>query len=190
MPSRTRKAPAAVVAAAVAVVMALTGCSLTGNSEHIVFAVASGFTQGGLSNTKDVINIGVPGLKNISGNTVKLSSVVLVSPPRALKVVSTTAYLYSQTRSGIGITHGNYLKNCKQLTPYAVSDVSAKEHSWSHWLVVIAVKITKPGKYYLGRVKINYLRNGNPGWQYQNLYTTLTITQAGKSTKPGFDGCP
>ena len=39
-------------------------------------------------------------------------------------------------------------------------------------------------------MKIYYTAGGQRGWQYQNLFATITVTAARPGTKPWFDGCP
>jgi hypothetical protein len=102
-----------------------------------------------------------------------------------------TAYRYSQTVTGLGIEHGNLLANCRQtLTPYPVTDVIAGPHSDSGWLVIVALSFAEPGRYRIDRVRIDYTMNGQRGWQYQNLNTTIVVSAARKGTRPRFDGCP
>ena len=61
--------------------------------------------------------------------------------------------------------------------------------AFASWLVVIAVTVARPGRYYLGRAKISYTTGGQNGWQYQNLNTTLYVHAAPPGAKPWFDGC-
>ena len=55
-------------------------------------------------------------------------------------------------------------------------------------LAVRALRFNKPGRYSLGRVKISYETNGQEGWQYEHLNTTVTVQAARRETKPHFEG--
>lgn len=80
---------------------------------------------------------------------------------------------------------------CRQRDkPYPVTDAVTSPHSDSNWYVVIAIIFATPGRYQLGRAKILYTSDGQRGWQYQNLDTTVVITAARKGAKPAFSGCP
>jgi hypothetical protein len=50
--------------------------------------------------------------------------------------------------------------------------------------LVIAMTFAKPRRYYLGRAKIYYSIDGQQGWQYEYLGTTLDIAALRKDTKP------
>jgi hypothetical protein len=169
----------------------VAGCSgSAGGGERVVFRVASGFSQGGPATTADVIDVGVGALRNVTGHSVRLRKISLVAEPEAV-TAQMTAYRYSQTVTGLGIEHGNLLAHCRRsLTPYPVTDVIAGPHSDSGWLVIIALRFAEPGRYRLDRVRIDYTTNGQPGWQYQNLNTTIVVSAARKGTRPRFDGCP
>ncbi|HEY1967899.1 MAG TPA: hypothetical protein VGH89_08120, partial [Pseudonocardia sp.] len=52
----------------------------------------------------------------------------------------------------------------------------------SPWFVVIAFTISKPGRYFLGKVRIDYTTDGHKGWQYQDIGTTMVI---GNPPDPG-----
>jgi hypothetical protein len=41
------------------------------------------------------------------------------------------------------------------------------------WIVMLALQFSKPGRYYLSQIRINYLADGKPGWQDQNLHLTI-----------------
>jgi len=174
-------------------VLLAVGCSPKSGSggEGVVLTVATGFSQGMPATTSDVVDLGLPALHNISGHSVGLRGVSLVSVPNAVHVRSVTAYLYtSRNGAGLGIGHGDWQKYCrKRDMPQPVTDIVIPPHSDSKLFVVIAMTFARPGSYYLGRAKIYYTTNGQPGWQYQSLYTTIVITAARKDTKPAFDGC-
>lgn len=76
------------------------------------------------------------------------------------------------------------------IKPYPITADVTPRHSAAQWNIVIAVTFAKPGRYDLHRIKLYYLTNGHPGWQYQDLNTTMVISAPRKDAKPEFDGCP
>jgi hypothetical protein len=48
-------------------------------------------------------------------------------------------------------------------------------HSKSSWYVVIAFTISKPGRYNLRRLRVDYTTNGRRGWQYLEIDTTVVV---------------
>ena len=158
--------------------------------EGEVFTVATGFSQGGSATTVDVIDVGLPTLHNSSGQSVRLRWVRFASPPKTLRVVGIYAYLYSVIGGGIGGGTGDLPKYCgPRFKPHPLTDVVTAPHSDSNWTVIFAFTIRKPGHYNLGRAKIGYTTDGQRGWQFQNLNTTLVISAAKPGTKPVLTGC-
>lgn len=167
------------------------GCSAAApyGSEHAVFSVPTGFREGISATTVDVVDIGVPLLYNMSGQRVRVLRVGLTQVPASVQLRSITAH--PATNGTIGLGHGDLVKFCrKNFPPYPVTDAVTAPHANSNWYVLLAVSFTHPGRYYLGRVKIFYTAGGQRGWQYDNLFATITITAARPGTKPSFDGCP
>jgi hypothetical protein len=164
------------------------GCSSTG--EHDVFTVVTGQSTSATARTSDLIDLGVPDLYNQSGQAVRLRDVRLVSAPESVHLRRVIAYLHSQTGIGqIGYAYGDFVKHCRRLmTPYPVSSVVVRPHSYAKWFLVLSVTFAKPGRYYLGRVRIDYTAAGQDGWQYQNIHYAMTMTLHNKL--PAFAGCP
>lgn len=157
--------------------------------EQVVFYVATGFGQGISATTNDVVDLGVPGLYNLSDRSVRLTAVTLVSAPKPVRIRSVTAYEIPPW-GALGLGHGNLLRRCQKADrPYPVTAAVTPPHAEPRWEVVIAFTVARPGWYYLGRAKISYTTNGQPGWQYQNLFATITVRAARPGTKPRFDGC-
>jgi len=168
-----------------ACVLLSAGCSST--NEHVVFRVATGFSNAATARTTDLVDIGLPDLYNQSGQTVTLRDVRLVSAPRSVHVRMVTAYRPTQGELGYGL--GNFVKHCRrQMKRYRLSSVVTPPRSASRWYLVLTLTFAHPGRYYLGRVRIDYTSNGRAGWQYQNLYQTMTITLRNKRL-PAFSGC-
>src|SRR5215472_5013582 len=107
MRSRVRALGLPVMLAAGAVLSA--GCSST--SEHVVFTVATGFSNRATARTTDLVDLGVQDLYNQSGQPVRLRAVSLVAAPRSVRLRRVTAYLHSQTGVHVlGYALGDFVK--------------------------------------------------------------------------------
>jgi hypothetical protein len=178
------------VGAALLAAGALLGAGCSSSSEHAVFAVATGQSTSATARTTDLVDLGVPDLYNQNGQTVTLRGVSLVTTPRSVHLRMVTAYLHSQTGvHQLGYAYGDFLKHCRhQMTPYPVSSVVVPPHSYAKWFLVLSVTFARPGRYYLGRVRIDYTTGGQDGWQYQNIHYTMIITLHNRKL-PAFAGC-
>jgi hypothetical protein len=164
------------------------GCSSGG--ERDVFEVGTGSGQG-LHGVRpvDVVDLGLPDLRNVTDQSIRIRAVTLVSPPRAVHVRSVTAYVFPEA-GGLGMGRGDLLRYCRKTDrPYPVTAAIVPPHAYANWLVVIAFTVARPGRYYIGRAKISYTIGGHSGWQYQNLNTTVRAVPAPAAAKPEFDGC-
>jgi hypothetical protein len=171
--------------------LALSACSPSPAShvgQRVVFAVATGFGQGmGDITTIDTVDVGIPDLHNVTDRAVRIRAVSIPDVPPAVRLDGVTAH----PGQGVGIITGNLVKLCRTTYPtFPVTDAVTRPHAESTWHLVLAITFTQPGKYYLRRARIYYTTNGQNGWQYQNLFTTISVSQATASTKPRFDGCP
>ena len=72
--------------------------------------------------------------------------------------------------------------------PAPVSAVVVSPHAYAKWFLVLSVTFARPGRYHLGRVRIDYTTGGQDGWQYQNIGYTMTIVLH-DAKLPAFDGC-
>lgn len=175
--------------ASLGVAVLVAACTGSSGGERAVFKVGTDFSQGGPATTIDVVDVGLPLLYNQTQDGVTLRQVSLVAVPESVRF-RVYAYRYSQVRSGVGIIHGDLLKRCRHAdTPYKIADVVVPPHSYSKWVVVIAIRFTKPGRYVLRKAKVRYRADASDGWQYQNLNTTIAVTSAPQNAKPAFDGC-
>jgi hypothetical protein len=169
----------------IAVVLS-AGCSSgTGNGEATVLRLPLG-GQGGPATTIDTVDIGVPLGLNVTGYSVRLERVSLVSLPSSVHLDSVFAY---PPGPSIGLVTGNLIKNCPHDKVYPLTAAVARPHAYMHWNVTIALTFAKPGRYDVRRVKISYVTNGHRGWQYQALNTTMIISAPRKGAKPQFTGC-
>jgi hypothetical protein len=167
--------------------MLAAGCS-SAPGERNVFHLDTGFGEADrIVSTADTMDIGVPSLYNVTSQTVRVRKVSLVSAPPSVRLRGVTAH----PGQPVGILHGNLNRLCsKQYPPHPVTDAVIRPHSQSAWFLVLAVTFARPGRYYLGQVKIYYTADGQNGWQYQNLHATLRVQAAQPGAKSRFDGCP
>jgi hypothetical protein len=173
----------------IAAAVLAVGCSAPSPApdgpEHVVFALNSGYTQGSNERNIDEIDLGVTELHNTSGHTVRIRWLRVAGAPRSLRMDSVVAYKY-QGRGGLAITDGNLLKGpCRRsMRPYPVTDAAVPPHQASGWFFILGFTITRPGRYYINRIKIGYTTQGHKAWQYQYLFTTFHITATRPDAKP------
>jgi hypothetical protein len=179
--------------ALVAVALA-AGCSAPppgpDGPERVVFALNGGYKQWGRQTDINELDLGVTELQNTSSHAVRIRWLRIVSPPKALKMDSTVAYKY-EGDGGIGITVGDLLKGpCRRyMRPYPVTDAVVAPHHLSGWFFIMGFTLTKPGRYYINRIKIGYTTQGRRAWQYQYLFTTFYIGAARPGAKPVSGDC-
>jgi hypothetical protein len=163
----------------------LAGCS-SGNGEATVLRLPLG-GEGGPATTIDTVDIGVlTGSQNVTGYSVRLERIRLVSVPSAVHLDSVYAF---PPGSGVGLIVGNLPRDCPHDKFDPVTAVVVPPHKQLQWNVVIALTFAKPGKYYVGRIKVFYVTNGHRGWQYSAVHTTMVVSAARKGAKPQLTGC-
>ena len=158
-----------------ALVLLAAGCS---GGQQEVFTVFSGFRTSFPAQTLEPQDIGLSTgwLHNQSGHRVRITSVRFVNPPRQLRMLNVLAYSFNDIHEGLISLEGVLYEECpKEFRPHALSSVTFPPHSDPPWLVVMAFTFDKPGKYHLNQVRINYVANGHPGWQYQDTNATVTV---------------
>lgn len=169
--------PVAVLAVVVAALAA--GCSADpGGAERVVFATSRGtFSGAGESPAGTVLDFSNL-LRNVSGRTVTLRSVRLLSPrPPAIRAPRFTAYLFTDgVFEGL---QGNLPAECPSLFhPVPLTAVRVAPHSYSRWDLVLSLIVPRPGRYRIGTMKISYRTGGRTGWQYFYLNETVVIRPA------------
>lgn len=157
----------------------VSGCSSApgpGGPERTVFRIEmKGVQEHGPDPLGQLADVQVPQMYNQSGSTVRVTSVRLLAPPKGVYVVSETAYRWSVNgvTPGFGDS-GDLPKECpKTYKPHAVTAAVTAPHAYSNWIIVLALHFAKPGRYYFDQERINYLADGKPGWQVQNLHITI-----------------
>jgi hypothetical protein len=155
----------------------LAACMATKpDGQRAVFPESTGFTSKMPTQTDEITDIGFEPFYNRTADRVRLQSVAFASPPLGLRVLSVRAYDYRQTKEAIIGMEGDLAKECPHLfKPKPISSYITPPHGASSWFVVIAFTISKPGRYYLNRVKIDYVAAGRPGWQYITINTAMIV---------------
>jgi hypothetical protein len=170
-----------------AAALLVSGCSSAPRGGHLVFADPSISDEGGAATTVDIVDVGMGPLHNLTGHSVRVIRISLVSVPPAVRLLGVTAH---PAPPSLGIGRGDLAKPCRTTYPsYPVTDAVTAPHADSNWDLVLAIAFTKPGRYHLGLAKIYYTTDSQMGWQYEHLNATLLVTAAGPGTKPVFDGC-
>lgn len=145
--------------------------------ERTVFQITMiGMDEHGPDPFGKVADVQVPEIYNQSDSTVRVTAVRLLDPPKGVRLVSVTAYPqvpeYGAQEFGAS---GDLAKECPKFypSPHQVSAAVTAPHAYSDWTVMLALQFSKPGRYYLSQIRINYLADGKPGWQDQNLHLTI-----------------
>jgi hypothetical protein len=126
------------------------------------------------SPTDTLLNSGLP-LYNTSASSVNIQSIELLSPSgKAVYAISFRAYTGRRLFIPIA-TQGTCPENYQ---PRPVTDVVVKPHSYSRWVVVVSFKLSQPGRYKLGVMKISYETAGHSGWQFYYLGITIDASPA------------
>ena len=156
-------------ALAVALMSACSAGAGPDGPEKVVFKAVSGLRVGGPAPVGEILDLGAPDFDNISDSTVRVRSVQLVSAPAAVRLVNVRAYLWQQVGVGwIEAAFGDLPKQCpREFTPHPVAGIVAKPRSNTEYMVIVALKFSKPGTYHLHKLKITYVADGKKGWQYQ-----------------------
>jgi hypothetical protein len=166
-------------------VVLLAGCA-SGNGEATVLRLPLG-GEGGPATTLDTVDIGLlTGSQNVTSSSVRLERVSLVSVPSAVHLDSVYAYPPGQM---VGLITGNLPRDCPNDKSYPVRAVVVPPHKQMQWNIVIALTFAKPGKYYVGRIKVFYVTNGHRGWQYSAVHTTMVVSAPRKGAKPQLTTC-
>jgi hypothetical protein len=154
----------------------LASCGSSAGGERTALEVLNGFSAHFPATTGDLLDLGVPGLHNTTGSPIQLVNVQLVNPGPSVRMVGEDAYRYAESGGGVLSEVGDLPQRCPaKYLPHPVTSVTVDAHSDSAWYVVLALRVPKPGSYWLGRLRIDYVSNGQHFWQYQNVDTRLEI---------------
>jgi len=145
-------------------------------SQLPVFPLTAGTNSVLRDNMSEMIDVGLYPLPNLSGSPVRLKSVTIASQPPELRILNVRAYNYDETKTVVIGSEGDLPTECPhQYKPYPVGSFITPAHSTSSWFIVIAFTISKPGRYDLRRLRIDYTTGGRQSWQYLEIDTTVVI---------------
>lgn len=183
-----------VVPALVLITLLAAGCGGqqgAGSSQRTVFAMPTGFSNGGPASIRRILNLGLPELHNDTSDSVRIRAVQLVGPGRFLHLLGVVAYPISQLHGVTVDSAGDLPKECPSQfgSPQPVTAAVTGPHSDSSWTVMIALRITRPGTYHINQVRIDYVTGGRSGWQYYNMYDTVNATVSSYALQHHLTGC-
>jgi hypothetical protein len=120
----------------------------------------------------EIADIGLPTLRNISDQPVRLSSIQLLGQPPAVHVLNIRAYDMNQVGYGsIIAAFGDLHAECPtQFVPHPIGSFVLAPRRYSRFFLVLAFTVSRPGVYRLGRIKVSYTSDGAAGWQYQTTF--------------------
>jgi hypothetical protein len=173
---RTSRQGIKLAVAALLPALLAAACSAT-TGQRTVFPDSTGTSNRMPMSRDEITDVGFEPFYNVTGDPIRLRSVSFVSPPDALRVLNVRAYNYKHTRDVPVGAAGDLAKECPDLfKPKPTNSYITPPHGASSWFVVIAFTISKPGRYYLKKVRVDYTAGGHPGWQYIAIDTTMVIT--------------
>jgi hypothetical protein len=185
----TRKltAAVAVLAATAAAMSACSSSAAPDGPEKMVFDTSPtpALTVSVFEPTGSAVNFGLP-LYNITGNSVRLVSLHLISPSGPA-ITGVRFFAFNNRRGGMPLgIQGDLPKTCPEdYTPdRPFTDVVTRPKSESRWIVVAQMTFTRPGTYKFGVVKIAYQTTSGPGWQL--LYSAVTIKASPPASIPEY----
>lgn len=160
------------------VLLAACGGSPGPSGPRTVFPVLTGFKITGPTRVGEINDVGLPGLKNISAQTVRLRSVTIVDALPSLRIRDVQAYNSKQVGYNVIIgQRGDLHAECPgQFIPHRIGSFVVPAHKLAAYFVVLAFTFDRPGIYHLRRVKILYTSAGKTFWQYQNIDSTFIVT--------------
>jgi hypothetical protein len=128
------------------------------------------------ANVGEIVDVGLARFHNTTSQPVRIRSIRLVRKPWAVHLVGVRAFNAVTMGGFVSTTVGDMTKECpKQFKPIQVNRVSVPAHKFTNWQAVVAIRVSQPGRWRLGRVRIDYVTDGIRGWQYQNLWFTAII---------------
>jgi len=180
---------------ALASFLAVAGCTTVtpARPATAVFLMAGGFTTTMPVHTREIVDIGIGPLRNVTGTAARVLSVSFAHAPPQVQTLNVRAYNVNQTGATTLGGLGDLSKECPTTyVPHPVSSYVTPAHSDTPWFIVIAFTISKPGRYYLGRLILRYRTGTHEGWQYQNINATVIVKdppQPGPRPLPASDVC-
>jgi hypothetical protein len=170
--------PVGIIAAAASALIS-AGCASPGapGGHHDVFTPGEGTSSVQPMHTLEITDVGIFPLQNISGSPVRLKSVTIASPLPGLHILNVRAYNYLETKGTLIGGAGDLPTMCpRQYKPHPAGSFVTPPHKRATWFIVVAFTISKPGRYNLRRLRIDYTTDGHDGWQYFEIDTTVVIS--------------
>jgi hypothetical protein len=177
------------VAVAVAMAMALAGCSASPGPEG-----AHGTALGGspglqitqVAPTGRIMNFGGL-LYDLDGTAIRVLRVRLISQSGpGIRHVAIWALAPSLDEGGSFILQGD-LSRCGSGDlghgAVPVTGIVEPPHGNSDWRLVVSLVFTKPGRYHLDRLKIDYVEAGRRYWDY--VKADIIVRAVSPKTYPG-----
>jgi hypothetical protein len=169
-----------VLAAAVAATLAVAGIAVAlyaSRQPRAVFqssSLLSAVTTTVRVPTGSILNFGISGLYNSSGAPVTVRSLQLIRPAGpAIRGISAAAYFGSGLVDPVGL-QGDLPRTCPEhFRPQKVTDFSGPAYSQAAGELMLSFRILRPGRYYLGEIRINYESDGRLNWQPYYLAVTI-----------------
>lgn len=160
------------------VVTIITGCSSAARQgrEHAVFEIQRNIGVSQRANVSEIVDVGVARFRNMTSRPVSIRSIRLVRKPSAVHFAGVRAFSCVTMGGCVFTAVGDMTKECpRQFKPITVNRVIVPAHKYTNWQAVVAIRVSQPGRWHLGRVRIDYVTDGIRGWQYQNLWFTAII---------------
>jgi hypothetical protein len=181
---------------ALASLLAVAGCTTATSTPPAaaVFLMAGGFITTTMPvPTREIVDIGIGPLRNVTGTAARVLSVSFARAAPEVHTLNVRAYNSNQTGATTLGGLGDLSMECPTTyLPHSVSSYVTPAHSDTPWFIVIAFTISKPGRYYLGRLILRYRTGTREGWQYQNINATVIVKdppRPGPRPLPASDVC-
>jgi len=144
------------------------------SSQRNVFANSSEHIHGTV-HTGEIVDIVVE-FTNITEDMIHLHSLSLVNPGKYVRLIGTSVYDSRRLGYFPAENVGDLPRECPdEYVPSATGSLIVKPRQSSSWFGVLAIRIMKPGRYTIRRVRVAFSANNHPGWQYQNSNMTLNV---------------
>ncbi|HEV2362197.1 MAG TPA: hypothetical protein VGS21_10885, partial [Acidimicrobiales bacterium] len=113
----------------------------------------------------------VPALFTVGNRPIRLTNVTIDNPPLVMTVLGAHAFDFG---FGGPVDWVGPLPSDEDNTPHPVS-AEVVSHQGSNWNVMVFFVFHKPGKFTIGRFRVDYQIDGHAGWQYVYVHTTYFV---------------
>ena len=130
---------------------------------------------------------------NRSGSPVTMTTISPQSPSPAIHTVGTAIYDVRRVGYNLATAVGILPQECpREFVPRPVRSLTIAPGRESNWFGVITLRVTKPGRYLIRKIKFSYITARGPGWQYYVDPVRLIVTnpsRPGPTPIPPSDAC-